>query len=81
MITVKNATIKDFLISWPTNQKSKWSDLLLIGPSMIAWHLWKERNRIIYKESSLPTDRLIDKIKRAIEEVINGKISKDTNDI
>lgn len=70
----KNEILLDFLLSWPIRQKSRWSDLWMIGPSMIFWHIWKEINRRIFKETSLSNIMLIDKIKGAIEEVTNGKI-------
>ncbi|GLJ31735.1 hypothetical protein SUGI_0638270 [Cryptomeria japonica] len=43
---------------------------------MIVWHIWKERNRRIFKEALLPVNKIIDNIKSAVEEVINGKTAK-----
>ncbi|XP_057858950.2 uncharacterized protein LOC131067803 [Cryptomeria japonica] len=48
----------------------------MVGPAMIVWHIWKERNKRIFKEISIPIERLIDKIKVAIKEVLNGKPSE-----
>lgn len=54
-------------------EKSKWCDIWLVGLALVVWHIWKKRNRIIFKEVDLSTEQLISKIKIAIEEVVNGK--------
>ncbi|GLJ29482.1 hypothetical protein SUGI_0581130 [Cryptomeria japonica] len=74
--TVGNEDLKDFLLSWPQMVKFKWGDIWLVGSAMVAWHIWKERNKRIFKEASLSIKQLILKIKAAIEEVISGKSSK-----
>ncbi|GLJ49629.1 hypothetical protein SUGI_1052950 [Cryptomeria japonica] len=74
--TIRSEILKDFLISWPSTLSLRWSSLWLVGPSMIVWHIWKERNMRIFKEAPLPVDKIIDNIKSAVEEVINGKIAK-----
>ncbi|GLJ33938.1 hypothetical protein SUGI_0682780 [Cryptomeria japonica] len=66
--------LKDFLRSWPNSVKSsKWAILWVVSPSMLIWHLWKERNCRIFNEEALEVDVLISKIKHAIEEVVKVK--------
>ncbi|XP_057841590.1 uncharacterized protein LOC131051202 [Cryptomeria japonica] len=72
-VIAKNERLIDFILAWPNRQKTKWCDLWLNGPSLIVWHIWKERNRRIFKEASLPQFMLVEKIKTSIEEVLNGK--------
>ncbi|GLJ53973.1 hypothetical protein SUGI_1154190 [Cryptomeria japonica] len=73
--TVKNLTLKDFLLSWLTKGKfSKWGILWIVSPSMLGWRIWKERNKRIFKEEALEVHVLLVNIKSAIEEVVNGKI-------
>ncbi|GLJ05557.1 hypothetical protein SUGI_0020220 [Cryptomeria japonica] len=72
---VRNSTFKDFIFAWPTGGKtSKWGSLWIVGPFMVTWHIWKERNRKIFREEELEVTLLINKIQAAIEETINGKI-------
>lgn len=71
---VRNQSLKDFLCSWPNSAKSsKWGILWVVSPSMLTWHLWKERNRRIFNDKALEVDVHIPKIKHAIEEVVNVK--------
>ncbi|XP_059066316.1 uncharacterized protein LOC131857639 [Cryptomeria japonica] len=63
----------DFILAWPKNQKTKWCDIWLIRPSLVVWLIWKERNKRIFKETSLSQGMLVEKIKTAIEEVMNGR--------
>ncbi|GLJ54395.1 hypothetical protein SUGI_1168320 [Cryptomeria japonica] len=53
---------------------SKWGSLWLTSPSLVVWHMWKERNRNIFREEEMDVDILLYKIQVAIEEIINGKI-------
>ncbi|GLJ21870.1 hypothetical protein SUGI_0409020 [Cryptomeria japonica] len=69
--TVKNAEMKDFLSSWPNSFNSKWGDIWLEGSALLVWHVWKERNKRIFKEISLSNDKLILMIKGVIEEVVS----------
>ncbi|XP_059066274.1 uncharacterized protein LOC131857602 [Cryptomeria japonica] len=69
----KNETLKDFLIAWPSSKSSKWSTLWIIRLAMIAWHIWKERNKRIFKEVERSLEAVREGIKIAIEEVVNGK--------
>ncbi|GLJ06858.1 hypothetical protein SUGI_0050380 [Cryptomeria japonica] len=41
LTTVRNESLLEFLFAWPTCFNSKWSDLWLIGPFMITWHIWR----------------------------------------
>lgn len=72
---VRSQSLKDFLCSWPNMTKnSKWGILWVVSPSLLTWHLWKERNRRIFNDEAVEVDVLIPKIKHAIEEVVNVKI-------
>ncbi|XP_059075167.1 uncharacterized protein LOC131875150 [Cryptomeria japonica] len=74
--SVRNESLKDFLVAWPKNTQSKWSGLWRISPALLSWHIWKERNRRIFREIALSVEEVISKIKEGIEEVINGKPPK-----
>ncbi|XP_057872052.1 uncharacterized protein LOC131078394 [Cryptomeria japonica] len=72
---VYNSTFKDFIFAWPTGGKfSKWGSLWITSPSMVVWHMWKERNKRIFMEEEMVVTLLINKIQVAVEETINGKI-------
>ncbi|GLJ45907.1 hypothetical protein SUGI_0966430 [Cryptomeria japonica] len=64
--------------AWPQFYKSKWGDLWLVGPSMIIWHIWKERNGRIFREEFHSREETYKSIKAAIEEVASGNIRKKT---
>lgn len=73
--TAKNQFLKDFLLSWSIiGRHSKWGLLWIVCPSLLVWHVWKERNRRIFKEEAMEVHFLQAKIKSAIEEVVNNKI-------
>ncbi|XP_059067474.1 uncharacterized protein LOC131858294 [Cryptomeria japonica] len=73
--SVRSQSLKSFLLAWPTcYKKSKWSILWVVSLAMLAWNIWKERNRRVFNEEALPFELLIPKIKVAIEEVINVKV-------
>ncbi|XP_059068502.1 uncharacterized protein LOC131859007 [Cryptomeria japonica] len=45
LCTVRNGSLKEFLVSWPMFNQTKWGALWLVGPVMIVWLIWKERNK------------------------------------
>ncbi|XP_059066513.1 uncharacterized protein LOC131857805 [Cryptomeria japonica] len=72
---VRSQSLKGFLLAWPTYyKKSKWSIMWVVSLAMLAWYIWKERNRRVFNEEALSFELLIPKIKVAIEEVINIKL-------
>lgn len=74
--SARNEKLLDFMSAWPLYFKSKWGDLWLVGPSMIVWHIWKERNRRIFREEYHSREETIKSIKTTIEEVVSGNIRK-----
>ncbi|XP_057839045.2 uncharacterized protein LOC131049060 [Cryptomeria japonica] len=73
LCTVRNGSLKEFLVSWPMFSQTKWGALWLVGPAMIVWLIWKERKKRIFKETSKPIDVVISNLKATIEEAICGK--------
>lgn len=72
---VYNGSFKDFILAWSIGGKSlKWGSLWISSSLLVVWHVWKERNRRIFREEELEVNILINKIQGAIEETINGKI-------
>lgn len=72
---VYNDSFKEFIQAWPTGgRSSKWGSLWITSPSLMVWHVCKERNRRIFREKEMEVNILINKIQGAIEETINGKI-------
>ncbi|GLJ22049.1 hypothetical protein SUGI_0413160 [Cryptomeria japonica] len=72
---VYNNSFKEFIQAWPTRgRSSKWGSLWITSPSLMVWHVWKERNKGIFREKEMEVNILINKIQGAIEETINGKI-------
>ncbi|GLJ53797.1 hypothetical protein SUGI_1148150 [Cryptomeria japonica] len=62
----------DFLLSWLVNRSSsKWEDLWIISPSMLVWHIWRERNQRIFREEEFSLGVVINNLKAGIEEVVN----------
>lgn len=76
--TMRNEKLLDFISAWPLNYKSKWGDLWLVGPSMIVWHIWKERNERIFREEYQSREETYKSIKFSIEEVVSGNIRNKT---
>ncbi|GLJ26682.1 hypothetical protein SUGI_0519410 [Cryptomeria japonica] len=73
LCTTRNATLKDFLVSWPIFNQSKWGALWLVGPAMIVSLIWKEGNKRIFKETSKLVEVVISILKDSIEEAPCGK--------
>ncbi|GLJ40336.1 hypothetical protein SUGI_0829300 [Cryptomeria japonica] len=53
----------------------------VVAPSLVAWHLWKDRNRRIFREEVMEVVALIEKMKGAIEETDNGIASNNIEEI
>ncbi|XP_059073333.1 putative disease resistance protein At4g11170 [Cryptomeria japonica] len=72
---VRSCTFKDFIFAWPMGGKNlKWGSLWITGPSMVAWQIWKERNKRVFREEELDVTILINRIHVTIEENVNAKI-------
>lgn len=68
--------IKDIFSSWPQLCKESamaglWSEV----PTMILWHLWRERNARIFKDKEAPVHKVIGGIEVGISEYFNVKAS------
>ena len=70
-------SFQDFILSWPTHlEYGIYSKLWNIGPSIIVWELWKERNKQVFQDKALSLERFLLKLEGAVVEVLNSHIRK-----
>ena len=68
---------KTFIMNWPNNIcKGIYNKLWNISPSIIAWEIWKERNRRIFNNAEMEVNSLITKIEASIVENMNSFLRK-----
>lgn len=68
---------KTFIMNWPHNIcKGIYSKIWNISPAIIAWEIWKERNRRIFKNTEMEINSLITKIEISILETMNSYLRK-----
>ncbi|GLJ29486.1 hypothetical protein SUGI_0581180 [Cryptomeria japonica] len=73
--TVKQQYMFDFLSGWQSMGKySLWGDIWIVGPSMIVWKIWKDRNFRVFRDKAHVVHCVIEDIKRSICEVVVARV-------